>query len=77
MHIPASIVSASVALAVAAVARVRLVTGLPVMLAMVSFAGMPGPVICRPTSAVVTAPAVIVTVMLPFVIVPVAPIDPL
>jgi hypothetical protein len=68
LHRPASMVIASAALlAVAAVASVILVAGLPVMLAMVSFAGMPAPVIGRPISTGVMVPAVIATVILPFI----------
>jgi hypothetical protein len=77
-HKPALIASASEAvLAVAAVASVRLVTGLPVTLAMVSPAGIPLPVISRPTSDVVTVPAVILTIVLPLVTDPVMPVVPL
>ena len=74
--VPVPIVIATPALvAVAALVRVRLVPGVPVTLAMVSSAGMPVPVIAWPTSAWVTVPAVIVTVVVEFVL-PVMTFDP-
>src|SRR5260370_41082388 len=64
--------SATELLAVAAVTSVMLVAGLPVMLAMVSFAGMPLPIIRRPTSDGVMVPVTIGTVVLPLVTFPMA-----
>ncbi len=61
-------------MAVAAVVSVMLVAGLPVMPAILSFEGIPAPVIIWPIAEAVIVPAEMETIVLRFVVLPVAEI---